>query len=214
MVMHSNERGECDLRTLVDRQRKRLVDVVVRLHGPTDQAPKLRHLRVLAHVQLDDDPRTPIQQSVGEEFRQHDGVVTILMYYYCRASPKHYNDMIEVEYGGRGHRTRLRNDLKDQLVSLGSPSPQYIKDGGGGGRPRRGAPGGSPTPTRSRTPFFPSWRRRRGEGGGRGQGKGERRPPLLVLFGLGGRGAWPSPGHLSSLPLRPTKAHIPPGGFR
>ena len=32
MVMHSNERGECDLRTLVDRQRKRYdnaVDVVV-----------------------------------------------------------------------------------------------------------------------------------------------------------------------------------------
>ena len=57
--MHSNERGECDLRTLVDRQRKRYhnaVDVVVRLHDPTDQAPKLRHLRVLAHVQLDDDP--------------------------------------------------------------------------------------------------------------------------------------------------------------
>ena len=63
--MLSNERGECDLRTLVDRQRKRLVDVVVHLHGPTDQAPKLRHLRVLAHVQLDDDPRTPIQQSFG-----------------------------------------------------------------------------------------------------------------------------------------------------
>ena len=63
----------------VDRQRKRLVDVVVRLHGPTDQAPKLRHLRVLAHVQFYDDPRTLIQQSVGEEFRQHDGVVTILM---------------------------------------------------------------------------------------------------------------------------------------
>ena len=69
MVMHSNERGEYDLCILVDRQRKRLVDVVVRLHGPTDQAPKLRHLRVLGHVQLDDDPRTPIQQSVGEEFR-------------------------------------------------------------------------------------------------------------------------------------------------
>ena len=42
--------GMSDLRTLVDRQRKRLVDVVVRLYGPTDQAPKLRHLRVLAHV--------------------------------------------------------------------------------------------------------------------------------------------------------------------
>ena len=108
MVMHSNERGECDLRTLVDRQRKRLVDVVVRLHGPTDQAPKLRHLRVLAHVQLDDDPRTPIQQSVGEEFRQHDGVVAILMYYSSRASPKLRYSIIE-EYGGRGHRTRLRN---------------------------------------------------------------------------------------------------------
>ena len=107
MVMHSNERGECDLRTLVDRQRKRLVDVVVRLLDPTDQAPKLRHLRVLAHVQLDDDPRTPIQQSVGEEFRQHDGVVTILMFYRRRASPKHHYNIIK-DYGGRGHRTRLR----------------------------------------------------------------------------------------------------------
>ena len=35
----------------------------------------------LAHVQLDEDPRAAIQQSVGEEFRQDDGVVTILMYY-------------------------------------------------------------------------------------------------------------------------------------
>ena len=96
MVMHSNERGECDLRTLVDRQRKNLVDVVVRLHGPTDQAPKLRHLRVLAHVQLDDDPRTPIQQSVGEEFRPHDGVVTILMFNRRSASPKHCYNMTEV----------------------------------------------------------------------------------------------------------------------
>ena len=109
MVMHSNERGECDLRTLVDRQRKRLVDVVIRLHGPTDQAPKLRHLRILAHVQLDDDPRTPIQQSVGEEFRQHDGVVTILMFYRRRASPKHRYNIIEENYGGGGHRTRLRD---------------------------------------------------------------------------------------------------------
>ena len=106
MVM-SNERGECDLCTLVDRQRKRLVDVVVRLHGPTDQAPKLWHLRVLAHVQLDDDPRTPIQQSIGEEFRQHNGVVTILMYYCSRASLKHRYNIIK-DYGGRGHRTRLR----------------------------------------------------------------------------------------------------------
>ena len=113
MVMHINERGECDLRTLVDRQRKRYdnaVDVVVCLHGPTDQALKLRHLRVLAHVQLDDDPRTPIQQSVGDEFRQHNGVVTMMMFYRRRASPKLRDDMTEVEYGGGGHRKRLRND--------------------------------------------------------------------------------------------------------
>ena len=103
-VMHSNKRGECCLHTLVDRQRKRYdnaVDVVVRLHGPTDQAPKLRHLRVLAHVQLDDDPRTPIQQCVKEEFRQHDGVATILMFNCRRASPKHHYNIIE-DYGGRG----------------------------------------------------------------------------------------------------------------
>ena len=78
----------------------------------------------LAHVQLDDVLRASIQQSVGEEFRQHDGVVTILMYYRRRALPKHYNGMIEVEFGGRGHRTRLRNDLKDQVVSWGAPCPR------------------------------------------------------------------------------------------
>ena len=133
MVMHRNERGECCPRTLVDRKRKRYnnaVDVVVRLHGPTDQAPKLRHLRVLAHVQLDDDPRTPIQQSIGEEFYQHDGVVMILMFYCRRASPKHRYNMTEVKYGGGGHRTRLRNDHEDQLVCLEVPLPPYIKDQG------------------------------------------------------------------------------------
>ena len=66
---------------------------------------------------------------------------------------------------------------------MGCPPPPYIKEpGGGGGRPRRARQGGSPTPTGSRTPFFPSWNRRRGERGGRGEGKGG---PLLVLFGLG-----------------------------
>ena len=105
MVMHSNERGECCPRTLVDRKRKRYdnaVDVVVCLHSPTDQAPKLRHLRVLAQVQLDDVPRTPIQPSVEGEFRQHDGVVTTMMFYRRRASPKHRYSIIEVDYGGGG----------------------------------------------------------------------------------------------------------------
>src|SRR3954470_16914737 len=75
----------------------------------------------LAHVQLDDAPLAPIQQSFGEEFRQHDSVVTILMFYRRRASPKHCNDIFEVEYGGGGHRTRLRNDHVDQLCVLGCP---------------------------------------------------------------------------------------------
>ena len=113
MVMHSNERGEYCLRTLVDRQWKRYdnaVDVVVRLHGPTDQAPKARHLRVLAHIQLYDVPRTPIQPSVEGEFRQHDGVVTILLFYRRRALPKHSYNIIEEDYGGGGHRTWLKDE--------------------------------------------------------------------------------------------------------
>ena len=119
MVMHSNERGECCPRTLVDRKRKRYdnaVDVVVRLHDPTDPSTKCTAPPSSAHVQLDDDPRTPIQQSVGDEFRQHDGVVTMMMFYRRRASSKLHDDMTEVEYGGGGHRTRLRNDHVDQLV--------------------------------------------------------------------------------------------------
>ena len=63
----------------------------------------------LAHVQLDDAPRAPIQQSFGEEFRQHDGVVTILMFNRRRASPKHHYNIIEVDSCGGGHRTRLRD---------------------------------------------------------------------------------------------------------
>ena len=113
MVMHSNERGECSPRTLVDRKQKRYdnaVDVVVRLHDPTDPSTERTALPSSAHVQLDDDPRTPIQQSVGDEFCQHDSMVMMMMFYRCRASPKHRNDMTEVEYGGGGHRTRLRND--------------------------------------------------------------------------------------------------------
>ena len=113
MVMHSNERGECCPRTLVDRKRKcydNAVDVVVRLYDSTDPSTERTAPPSSAHVQLDDDPRTSTQQSVGDEFRQHDGVVTMMMFYRHRASPKLRDDMTEVEYGGRGHRTRLRND--------------------------------------------------------------------------------------------------------
>ena len=105
MVMHSNERGECCPRTLVDRKRKRYdnaVDVVVRLHDPTDPSTERTAPPSSAHVQLDDDPRAPIQQSFGDEFRHYDGVVTMMMLYRRRASPKLRDDMTEVEYGGGG----------------------------------------------------------------------------------------------------------------
>ena len=91
----------------------------------------------LTHVQLDDAPRAPIQQNFGEEFRQHDGVVTILMFNRRRASPKHRYNMIEVEYGGRGHCTRLRNDLKDQLVCSRVPPASVYKGAKGRGRPAK-----------------------------------------------------------------------------
>ena len=87
-----------------------MVDVVVRLYDPTDPSTERTAPPSSAHIQLDDDPRAPIQQSFGEEFCQHDGVVTILMFNRRRASPKHRYNMTELEYGGGGHRTRLRND--------------------------------------------------------------------------------------------------------
>ena len=102
--MHSNERGDFCQCTVVDRKRKRYdnaVDVVVCLHNPTDPSTEHTAPPSSAHVQLDDDPRTPIKQSVGDEFRQHDGVVTILMFYRRRASPKHSYNIIE-DFGGGG----------------------------------------------------------------------------------------------------------------
>ena len=59
--MHSNERGECCPRTLVDRKRKRYentVDVVERLHDPTDPSTERTAPPRSAHVQLDGVPRT------------------------------------------------------------------------------------------------------------------------------------------------------------
>ena len=82
MVMHSNERGECCPRTLVDRKRKcydNAVDVVVRLYYPTDPSTEHTAPPSSAHVQLDDVPRTLIQQSFMGEFRQHDGVLMVMM---------------------------------------------------------------------------------------------------------------------------------------
>ena len=59
--MHSNERRECRPHTLVDRKRKRYdnaVDVVVRLHDPTDPTTESTAPPRSAHVWLGDVPRT------------------------------------------------------------------------------------------------------------------------------------------------------------
>ena len=63
--MHINERGECCLHTLVDRKRKRYnnaVDVVVRLHDPTDPSTERTAPPSSAHVRLGDVLAFSIQQ--------------------------------------------------------------------------------------------------------------------------------------------------------
>ena len=96
------------------------------------------------------------------------------------------------------------------LCVYGVPLPPYIKEW------RRGRAGpqlwralGSPTPTGSRIPPFPSWSRREGRESEKRRKEGA--PPLpLVQFGLGlgGRAAC-----LSLSPLKPNKAHILLGEF-
>ena len=173
-----------------------------------------------AHVQLDDDPRTPIQQGVGDEFRQHDGVVTMMMFYRRRASPKHCNDMTEVEYGGRGHRTRLRNDHEDQLVCPRVPlAPVYKGVEEGEGRPSlwRALGGVLLPPGVGFPPFLvevgalPS-RSRRGRKEERGRKERGASPPPNSDWAWGG--APPSLAPSLFLLHGPNKAHIPPGGFR
>ena len=69
-------------RTLVDRKRKRYdnaVDVVVRLHDPTDLSTECMTPPQSAHVQLGDVPRTLDLVEAEGEFRQHDGMVMVMM---------------------------------------------------------------------------------------------------------------------------------------
>ena len=80
--MHSNERGECCPRTLIDRKWKHYdnaVDVVVRLHDPTDPSTESTVPPRSADVQLGDVPRTLDPAEVEGEDRQHDGVMTVMM---------------------------------------------------------------------------------------------------------------------------------------
>ena len=55
------------------------IDIVVRLHDPIGPSTERTAPLSFAHVQLDDVPRAPIQQSFAGEFRQHDGVMTVMM---------------------------------------------------------------------------------------------------------------------------------------
>ena len=55
------------------------VDVVKLLLVPADQAPNVRHLRVQHTFSSMTSLKLFIQQSVEGEFRQHDGVVTVMV---------------------------------------------------------------------------------------------------------------------------------------
>ena len=68
--------------TIVDRTRKHLVNavnVVERLHDPTDPSTECTAPPHSAHIQLDDVPRTLDPIEAEGEFRQHDGVATVMM---------------------------------------------------------------------------------------------------------------------------------------
>mgnify|MGYP005846023557 CR=1 FL=1 len=68
--------------TLVDRKRKRFinaVDVVVRLHDPSDPSTERMAPPCSAHVQLDNIPRTLDPAEAKGEFRQHDDLATVMM---------------------------------------------------------------------------------------------------------------------------------------
>ena len=55
------------------------VDVVERLRDPTDPSTKRTAPPRSAHVKLGDVPQTLDPFEVEGEFRQHDGVVTVMM---------------------------------------------------------------------------------------------------------------------------------------
>ena len=83
MEIHSNE-GE-SVSTYPRRQKieayENAVDVVVLLLALIDQVPNIRHLRVLHTFSSVTSLAFLIQQDVEvvDEFRQHDGVVTVMV---------------------------------------------------------------------------------------------------------------------------------------
>ena len=68
--------------TLIDQKRKcydNAVDVVVCLHDPTDPSTERTAPPCSAQVQLDDVPRTLDLVEAEGEFRQYDGMATVMM---------------------------------------------------------------------------------------------------------------------------------------
>ena len=55
------------------------VDVVVHLHDPSRSSTERTAPPCSAHVQLDDVPRTLGPVEAEGKFRQHDGVLTVMM---------------------------------------------------------------------------------------------------------------------------------------
>ena len=106
--------------------------------------------------------------------------MTVMMFYRRRALPKHRYDMTELEYGGRGHRTRLRNDHEDQLVCHGVPHAPVYKGGRGEVRPApRGAPGGVLLPPGVGLPPIALLEKEMGKGK---RGKGGAAPPPSLSY--------------------------------
>ena len=79
--MHSNERESVS--TYPRRPKaeafSNVVDVIERLRDPTDPSTECTTPPRSAHVQLGDVPRTLDLAEAEGEFRQHDGVVTVMM---------------------------------------------------------------------------------------------------------------------------------------
>ena len=79
-----------------------MVDVVEHLRDPTDPSTERTAPLRSAHIHLGDVPRTLDPAEAEGEFRQHDGVATVMMKLPAQGFPKHYDDMTEVEICGGG----------------------------------------------------------------------------------------------------------------
>ena len=62
----------------------------------------------------------------------------MMMFYRRRASPKHRYSIIEVDYGGGGHRTRLKDQTINCCVSRVPLAPVYKGAKGEGGAGQEG----------------------------------------------------------------------------